>query len=367
MRDMIQHLSRRLTADAEAVCRHYLSKGRREGRYWLVGDVDNNPGRSLYVRLRGTDAGPGAAGRWTDAATGEHGDLIDLIAASGRFTSWRDTLDEARYFLGLPQPKVAERRTIEPAPAGSPQSARRLWAMSRAIGGTVAETYLRGRGITSAHHTGALRFHPRCYYRQDEHAPIETRPALIAAVTDLDGAITGVQRTWLSRRGAAKAPMLTPRRAMGALYGYGVRFGAAGDVMAAGEGIETMLSLRSATPALPLVAALSANHLAALILPASLRRLYIVLDNDAAGRRATEALAARAQLGGVETIVLTSTLGDWNDDLRGLGASALPDGVRGQLAPEDVARFWRPGATGEAQRGGERPVGIGDRQGGPPA
>jgi hypothetical protein len=29
-------LARRLARDAEAVCRHYLSKGRRQGRYWTV-------------------------------------------------------------------------------------------------------------------------------------------------------------------------------------------------------------------------------------------------------------------------------------------------------------------------------------------
>ena len=37
-------LARRLARDAEAVCRHYLSKGRRSGRYWIVGDVQNTPG-----------------------------------------------------------------------------------------------------------------------------------------------------------------------------------------------------------------------------------------------------------------------------------------------------------------------------------
>ena len=40
-------LARRLSCEAEAVCRHYLSNGRRAGRYWLVGDVYNTPGRSL--------------------------------------------------------------------------------------------------------------------------------------------------------------------------------------------------------------------------------------------------------------------------------------------------------------------------------
>ena len=56
----------RLAHNAEAVCRHYLSNGRREGRYWIVGDVANTPGRSLYVRLYGPLYGKGAAGKWTD-------------------------------------------------------------------------------------------------------------------------------------------------------------------------------------------------------------------------------------------------------------------------------------------------------------
>ncbi len=59
-------LARRLARNAEVVCRHYLSNGQREGRYWLVGDVANNPGRSLFVRLSGPDHGKGAAGKWTD-------------------------------------------------------------------------------------------------------------------------------------------------------------------------------------------------------------------------------------------------------------------------------------------------------------
>ena len=48
------------------MCRHYLSNGRRDGRYWLVGDVRNTPGRSMFVRLKGPDFGKGAAGRWTE-------------------------------------------------------------------------------------------------------------------------------------------------------------------------------------------------------------------------------------------------------------------------------------------------------------
>src|SRR6056297_3537880 len=88
-------IARRLAEDAEAVCRHYLTNGRKQGRYWIVGDVQNTPGRSLYVRLSGPTSGPGAAGKWTDSATGQHGDLLDLIALNMGITTLRDTPDEA--------------------------------------------------------------------------------------------------------------------------------------------------------------------------------------------------------------------------------------------------------------------------------
>jgi hypothetical protein len=117
--------------------------------------------------------------------------------------------------------------------------------------------------------------------------------------------------------------------------------------MAAGEGLETMLALRVVLPAMPMVAALSSAHLAALILPAGLRRLYIARDNDRAGHRAAEALGIRANADGIEDLVLTPRADDFNTDLRGLGPEALAASLRAQLMPEDVARFLiadrRPG------------------------
>src|SRR4029078_7327513 len=75
-------LAHRLAREAEAVCRHYLSNGRRVGNFWLVGDARNTSGRSMFVRLNGGDIGDRPAGKWTDAATGEHGDLLDVIRES---------------------------------------------------------------------------------------------------------------------------------------------------------------------------------------------------------------------------------------------------------------------------------------------
>src|SRR5258708_33653819 len=98
-------LARRLAERAEMVCRHYLSKGRRSGNYWLVGDVRNTPGRSMFVRLAGASSGKGAAGKWTDAASAEHGDLLDVIRESCGLGDFKDVGEGARSVLSLPHPQ----------------------------------------------------------------------------------------------------------------------------------------------------------------------------------------------------------------------------------------------------------------------
>ena len=350
MSEPISELARRLAAQAEAVCRHYLPNGRREGRYWMVGDIHNTPGRSLFVRLHGPEGGKGAAGKWTDAATGDHGDLLDIIRARCGLHDFRDVADEARRFLSLPtpEPTANAQRGSPSVAASSSESARRLFAMSQPISGTRAETYLRRRGITALHGTANLRFHPRCYYRPDPESPTQTRPAMIAAVTDLGGTITGAHRTWLDPSGRDKAPIDTPRRAMGHLLGNAVRFGMALDVMAAGEGIETMLSLRCVVPTMPMVAALSAAHLAAILFPRTLRRLYIARDNDPAGDGAVANLIDRSREAGIEAITLSPRLGDFNEDLHEAGVNALRAAIRVQIAPEDVVRFMASESSGTA-------------------
>lgn len=332
-------IAQRLGHEAEAVCRHYLSNGRKQGNYWIVGDVDNAPGRSLFVRLTGPSSGKGSAGKWTDAATGEHGDLLDLIMANLNLSSLGDALDEARRFLSLPKPDPPSRAPVEKAPTGSPEAARRLWAMGKPIVGTLAERYLAARGIGGLQSVGALRFHSSCYYwreGQPKAAPPETWPALLAKVTDDAGTLTGVHRAWLDPETATKAPLDPNRKAMGNLLGHAVRFGQAGDVMAVGEGLETILSLRMALPSMPTAAALSGAHLAAFNPLDHLHRLYIAVDADAAGQEAAATLEERIARQDIETILLHPAHGDFNDDLRQLGVDELRAQLRVQLAPIDV-------------------------------
>lgn len=328
----IAELSRRLADQAEAVCRTYLSNGCRSGGYWTVGDVHNTPGRSLFVRLHGE-----RAGRWADAATDQCGDLLDLIAATSGL-SLTEACAEATRFLSLPPlfPVPSASR----APWSSDTSrvaARRLFDVARPITGTLAEAYLRGRGLAIPADATALRFHPACCYR--DGSVRQSWPALLAAVTDAAGEITGVQRTYLDPHTARKAPLTDPRRALGHLVGHAVRFHAATDTLVVGEGIETLLALGSVLPGLPLAACLSAGCLAGLVFPPSLCRLYIACDKDPPGYRAAVRLRDRGRAAGLDVRLLWPAAKDFNDDLRRLGPAGLVQRLVLQLAPEDAARF----------------------------
>jgi hypothetical protein len=224
------------------------------------------------------------------------------------------------------------------APAmASASSAVRLFAGGRPITGTLAADYLRARGIDPKAAGDALRFHPRCY-RHVGGAALEELPAMLTAVSDDDGRISGLMRTYLQRDAAGRVHVLV-RRAMGALAGNGARFGPPADVMAVGEGVETMLSLRMALPLMSTIAALSAAHLAAFVPPAIVQRLYIAVDNDNAGRNAAVRLRTQLQGRPIEVVQLKPQRKDFNDDLIADGVATLRERLIGQLADVDRQRL----------------------------
>ncbi|MFJ7440851.1 toprim domain-containing protein [Methylorubrum thiocyanatum] len=336
-------IARQLADDVEAFCRRYLSNGHRSGRFWCVGDAFNTAGGSLYVRLTGPTSGKGRRGKWQDAATGEHGDLLDLIRLQCG-AGLREALAEARAFLSLPLPPDAERSRPLPEARDTTESARRMLRYGRPVVGTPAALYLRSRGLEHAIGLPSLRFHPRCLYRASRKhpGPDTYHPALLATVTDLAGAVTAVGRTWLAADGRGKADLPKPRRVLGTLIGHGVRFpGTATDLMVAGEGVETVLSLHRLMPGVPHVAALSAGHLGALILPPGLRHLYIARDADEAGERGAAILRRRAEAEGILVTDLDPREDDFNTDLRHLGPRDLALHLAPQLDPNDAAAHLR--------------------------
>jgi hypothetical protein len=162
----------RLAQNAEAVCRYYLSNGRREGRYWIAGDVANTPGRSLYVRLFGPLSGKGAAGKFTDAATGEHGDLLDLIALSCGYDRLADVRSTARRRRSSAttrcSPSCRSASSSSQAPAFRPMSPGRQSSSASRSGSSTAALKRRRTSATSRiTRCGSLRPHrDHVYFRR---------------------------------------------------------------------------------------------------------------------------------------------------------------------------------------------------------
>lgn len=90
-----KELHQKMVESIEEVVGHIFPSGHRTGQEWSVGSVGGERGDSLKVRLSGEKAG-----LWSDFATGEKGDLIDL---------WRKVFDknflesvkEVKEFLGI--------------------------------------------------------------------------------------------------------------------------------------------------------------------------------------------------------------------------------------------------------------------------
>ena len=331
-----------LSTRAEDVCRRYLPRGRKQGRYWTAGDTSGAKGRSLFVRL----APPGIPGKWTDAATNEHGDLLDLIRLHTGGASLRHAMEEARAFLVLPSAAPANGRD-HPCGYDREEAARRLWRRCRPIDGTHAEAYLHARAIGHCRFP-ALRFHPDLLHRGDDG--IHRLPALVAAVTGDDGAIEGVQRTWLDPKRPAKADLARPRKALGRVHGRAVRFGgfASSATVLAGEGIETVLSVVTAVPGIHAAAALSAGSLGAFEPPQDLALLVIASDKDVEGGNAANRLQLRCVERGIPSIVIVPERSDFNDDLVAVGADTLTARIATLIAST------KPAATVEERRGSGR-------------
>jgi phage/plasmid primase-like uncharacterized protein len=196
--------------------------------------------------------------------------------------------------------------------------AERVWQEAQPIKGTIAETYLRGRGITCPL-PQTLRFHPECW-----HGPTAKRHrALVAVVQGGEG--MAVHRTYLRADGTGKADIDPAKLMLGATSGGAVRLTDGPGPLVVAEGIETALSLASGLLRAPATvwAALSTSGIRGLRLPAHVGRLTIAPDGDTAGREAANTLAARAHALGWEVSLLPAPEGrDWNDILTTKGEAA---------------------------------------------
>jgi hypothetical protein len=93
-----------------------------------------------------------------------------------------------------------------------------------------------------------------------------------------------------------------------------------------------------------MAAALSAAHLASIMFPPTLQRLYVIRDNDPAGDAARDGLIERATEAGIDAIVLSPTMEDFNEDLHHFGLAATRTAIAEQLTRRDRHRYLTRGA-----------------------
>ena len=236
--------------------------------------------------------------------------FLDILAAAGVTSgSYKSPDPETLAKREAEQLKEAERRAAQ---------ALVIWKESLPIDGTLAETYLRGRGITCAL-PKSLRFHPQCWHG----ATAKRYPAMVAAVQG--NRLAAVHRTYLQADGSGKADIEPAKMMLGATAGAAVRLTEAQVALVVSEGVETALSLSSGLLSAPAAvwAALSASGMRGLSLPPQAGQLTIASDGDAAGREAASALAARADALGWQVTLLPAPEGlDWNDVLMMNGEAA---------------------------------------------
>lgn len=336
----IDLIARRLRETAENWVPRLFPNGRRAGDEWRLANIRGaGPRRSgsCVIALKGTHAGD-----WHDFDGDQGGGPINTIAhATG--LDGAALLAEASDIAGVNGEAPQWRAPAAPQPAkrDSAQEMAHIMSGLQSLAGSSAERYLVGRGLSVP--TGAdLQFHPDL-----THWEVKAGfPAMVGMVRDRTGEVVGLHRTWLtegSERKVSKASIPKPRMMLGRVAGGAVRLAPHTPDGALGicEGIETGLAVMTACPGLPVWATLSTSGLEQVQLPADVKRVIVLGDNDAssAGLRAAETAERRLRLEGREVVIaFPPEVGqDFNDLLTASGAGAVMAAITAALPKEDEA------------------------------
>ncbi len=240
---------------------------------------------------------------------GAQGDVLDFVARLYGL----GMVEAARVLCANDLPMV-ELPALPPADRGNRTSeALAIWEKAIPAAGTLAQAYLEARGINPPL-PHDIRFSRLPY---GNSSPL---PCLVAAVRNVTGAITGLQRIYLRSDGRGKADLPKAKLSLGKVAGGAIRLG---DLDASGmvtvcEGPEDGLSLLEMLGGTIWVAA-GASMLPAMQFPPQVRSIVIGADNDSAGAMAADKAAKAFTSRGLAVRIIRPLEGfkDFNDELRG--------------------------------------------------
>ncbi len=365
-------LSARLADEIESVCSTLGLKFRRTGGYLRC----HSPWTAKKVSRLDVDVSK-MLGRWHCWETGKSGDALGLVGCL--LTAQPDMRTHAARLAGI---KFARDRygltggefdkekwkaSVEAAKARAADAKKKAEAEAKRhrdianaiwinalplrptsrtpdgviVPGCVGSLYLEARGIDLAQLgrlPRAVRFSPDETWKDPkEEAPDHTGPALVSAMTLIDGTFACVHRIWIDpSRPGEKAALNPPRKMWPSSAGAAIRLwrGAGGkseaQAEAAGvtgplilcEGVEDGLSIALMTPEYRVHAAGSLSGMLSYDPPACASEIIVAADNDWDKPQALAQLAkaiARLRETGKPVKVARSPVGkDFNDLLRGV-------------------------------------------------
>jgi hypothetical protein len=202
-----------------------------------------------------------------------------------------------------------------PAPEELDAEARRriafagqVWRETTEIPAGLGHDYLVLHRQVTAWDPDRLRWHPACPWKG---VPSDRIGCLVAPINDhVTGLVTGVWRIKPVMQGEVERRGLAPKRQHASRL-----FHAPGHELGLAEGVEDALAAHELS-GLPCWAALTAENLAAVVLPARFTSVAIFTDTDQVGRWYAYTLARRLREEGREVRILRPQVGkDANDAL----------------------------------------------------
>lgn len=239
---------------------------------------------------------------------GAEGDVLDFIQALHGVT-----LPIAAAMLCGGDLPTVELPALPPANDAGDRldEVRAIWEAARPASGTLAQTYLWGRGIRIAM-PDCLRFASLRYGRSGREYPV-----LVAAVTDRAGELQGLHRIYLADDGDGKAEVPKPKLSLGRITGGAVKLSPPAGVLTLCEGLEDAMSVIQGCG----TGAWATTGTAALGkvgLPLVTHTVILAGDNDDAGRVAVAAAVASYASHGltVRTMFPPARFKDFNEYLQ---------------------------------------------------
>lgn len=370
----VREIAQMLQPLAESIAWQLFPNAKRDGPYLCVGSLQGEAGKSLKIKVRGSDAGS-----WADYATSKgdprgKGDMLKLLQLTLGNGDIGAAVREAKRMLSIdsmdPMKLERHRRAAAKAQARAEQrqmedkeraraQAEGLWQSAAPLTPSSPPVlYLQGRGIDFARLgklPGALRFHPEVW-----HAQLKRKlPAMVSKFSrgglhaathvtylELVGPANGPLR-WVKlttagarRMGLPQDELLRTKIIRGPAHTHGAHIalwkgetrGKLDDIpqgtpVEVAEGIEDGLSYAMAHPAARIVAAGTLGIIEVMHLPRQAGDLHLLAQNDdkAQPREALErAIAAQQRRAGEAGIPRTVAcrwprpeFKDWNDWLMG--------------------------------------------------